>query len=55
MIGSSASVAAGSPISARCSEQLARQPDALLDVERVVHERVVDEPFHPTVVRGFSK
>ena len=45
MIGSSASVAAGNPISARSSSSPRARRDPFLDVKGIVHERIVDEPL----------
>jgi hypothetical protein len=36
-------------------QQLARDAQAFVDAEGFVQVRVVDQPFQPTVVRGFSK
>ena len=36
-------------------QHVARQPQALVDVEAAVEIGVVDQAFQPTVVRGFSK
>lgn len=47
--------AAGQAELVEIDEELARDAQALLYVKGVVEVRVVDEPFQPTVVRGFSK
>ncbi len=36
-------------------QQLTGGVQALLDLEGPIEVRVVDQPFQPTVVRGFSK
>jgi hypothetical protein len=49
------SVAQGSPRSLISRSRPRARRSAFVDAEAVVEARVVDQPFHPTVVRGFSK
>ena len=55
VIGSSASVAQGRPSSFRSSRSLRAMRRPFVYMKGVVEVGVVDEPFQPTVVRGFSK
>ena len=45
MMGSSASVPAGKPELRHVQQQLAREQNALLDVEGIVQIRIVDQPL----------
>lgn len=36
-------------------QQFKCQTQAIVDMEAVIHLRIVNQPFPPTVTRGFSK
>jgi hypothetical protein len=55
VIGSRNSVPVGRPDLEHVEQEAPRAAQALVDVELAVERGVVDQPFQPTVVRGFSK